>query len=537
MHWGRIFKQHKRVPEKRGDGIAGVTGARRRLAAALALACLFASAACGGSGNGAGSGASDTLVVGMAETTASMNPALCPLTAYQYFAYDPVIYQKPDGSYAPDLATSWGYVGKGNKSFEFTLRKDAKFADGTALTAAAAKASLEYFLKAKGPNLSLAGPISKISAVDEYTVRIDYKKAFPSAVASLSQDSSFGYLIGPKGVADPKSLESTSDGVGHYTLTAQQTTADSVYTFLPDKHYFNQDAITYKKVQLKPYASQSAELKALQSGQIQYAQNVASVNAGAVKSAKMNLSAGGTRWSGLVVEDWDSAPLNNVKVRQAIQYAINRPQIVKAVYSGYATAKYQIADKGTVGYLDSEQTRYSYDPDKAKQLLAEAGYADGVTLSLIDATQFDANGVLAQALADQLSKVGITLKLHVVAGNFSVYLQQLNSKKYQTAVGGANTGETYYATTSLMASSAFPFTDATAENLLAKAAAADKSHQAAAMEAVNRYFDEQSWFIPVATMRTLQVTAPSVKNVPATFATTDINPVSPVTEDNWSPAS
>jgi peptide/nickel transport system substrate-binding protein len=270
----------------------------------------------------------------MAIATSSVNPAKGPVAAYEYYAYDPVIYETPDGRDVPDLATTWGYVGTGNTTFEFTLRKGMTFADGTPVTATAVKNSLDYFLKADGPNISYAGPVKSISVVSESTVRITYSSPYPDAVDSLTQDRNFGLIIGPAGLADPASLETTSDGVGHYNLDASQTTPGNVYTFTPDRHYFNQDAIKYAKVQLKPMTDPAARLAALQSGQIQFAQRIPSTNAATAKSAGKKIVQGSGGLSVLVLEDRDGAPLNNQKVRQALQHAIDRDSIVKAIYGG-----------------------------------------------------------------------------------------------------------------------------------------------------------------------------------------------------------
>ena len=508
-------------------------------AAVLACAALGISlAACGGGGALSASGSSGgTLTVGMAETTATMNPALDPLTAYLYFSYDPLIYETAGGQFVPDLATSWHYVGTGNKSFEFTLRQGMRFSDGSPVTAAAVAASMNYFLKAKGPNLTFAGPVASVTAISADTVRIDYKTSFPDAVVSLSQDDSFGVIIGPKGLADPTSLETTSDGVGHYVMEASQTVADSVYTFVPDTYYFNQAAIKYQKVQLKPITDPASELNALRSGQIQYAQNLSAAEAGSARSSGLKISQGAARWYGIELEDRTSPPLNNLTVRQALQYAINRQAIINAVYDGYATPKYQFAPEGYSGYLASENTRYSYDPAKAKELLARAGYPHGFTLSLIDAGQLDPNGVLAQAIASQLAAIGVTVNVTLVSTNFAVFSSDLASRKYPTVIGGSNIADTYSTASQYLASgppdNVFGETDATASRLLAQGAGANPAAAKPYLEQFNQWVDEQSWVVPVATQEALEVTAPTVRGVAASYKTIDIDPVSPVTAQNW----
>jgi peptide/nickel transport system substrate-binding protein len=506
-------------------------------AAALACAALTISlAACGGASSASGS-SGGTLTVGMAETAASMNPAINPLTGYLYFSYDPLIYQTADGQLVPDLATSWHYVGTANKTFEFTLRQGLKFSDGSPVTAAAVAASMNYFLKVKGAGILLAGPVASVTAISADTVQIDYQTSFPDAVLSLSQDHSFGLIIGPKGLANPKSLESTSDGAGHYVMEASQTVADSVYTFVPDKYYFNQAAIKYQKVQLKPITDPASLLNALRSGQIQYAQNLSAAEAVSARSSGFIISQGAARWYGIGLQDRTSRPLNNLTVRQALQYAINRKAIIKAVWEGYATPKYQFTAEGFSGYLASENTRYSYDPAKARELLARAGYPHGFTLSLIDAGQLDPNGVFAQAISSQLAAIGVTVNVTLVSTNFSVFSSDIASRKYPTVVGGSNIADTYSTASQYLApgppDNAFNENDATASRLLVQAAAAAPAAAKSGFEQLNQWIDEQSWVVPIATQEALEVTVPTVHGVASTYKTVDVDPVSPVTAQNW----
>ena len=189
----------------------------------------------------------------MGEPATTMNPVLLDPAIYVYFNYDPLIYETPSGTFVPDLATSWGYVGAANKTFKLTIRKGARFSDGSQVTAASVAASLDYFLKTNGPNLSYAGPVAGVTTQGADTVVINYKSSYPNAVISLTQDWNFGLIIGPKGLANPASLATSSDGAGEYVMQASQTTAGSVYTSTPNKYYWNPSAIKYEKVQVKPF--------------------------------------------------------------------------------------------------------------------------------------------------------------------------------------------------------------------------------------------------------------------------------------------
>lgn len=515
----------------------------RRAALVLTLAGAMALAGCGSSGSSSSSGStaagpSGTLSVGMGEPATTMNPVLLDPAIYAYFNYDPLIYQTASGQFIPDLATSWGYVGSGNRAFQLTIRKGARFSDGSAVTAAAVTNSLDYFLKTNGPNLSYAGPVASVTAQGD-TVTLHYKSAYPNAVISLTQDWNFGLIIGPKGLANPGSLATSSDGAGEYVMQPSQTTAGSVYVSTPDKYYWNQAAITYKKVEVRPFTDASAELAALQTGQIQFAQNMPATDVATAKSAGITVSSGPATWVSLMLENRAKGPLANVKVRQALEYAIDRAAIVKTIYDGYAQPQDQVAVRGLSGYLPSAAGQYPYDPAKAKSLLAAAGYPKGFTVSALDVAALDKNSVLAQAIASELAQVGVTLKITALGGTFATLTKALFSKQYDTLVMPSKAANMYFQATQILPTTgslgnAFGTVDPQLNKLFAAAGqASGAAAQNSVLQQLNQRLNADAWFVPIALTLSMQFTAASVHGVPATFETVDHDPVSPVASQNW----
>src|SRR6266581_1912590 len=125
-------------------------------ALAIFAAAAIAVAGCSSKSNGgnAAKPKSDTLTIALSTATDTLNPILGgnidPLLIFEELVYAPLIYLKPDGSFAPGLATSWGYVGTGNRVFDLTLRSGVKFSDGSALSADGLKAYFEYTAKNGG---------------------------------------------------------------------------------------------------------------------------------------------------------------------------------------------------------------------------------------------------------------------------------------------------------------------------------------------------------------------------------------------------
>jgi peptide/nickel transport system substrate-binding protein len=509
----------------------------------LGLACAMTiGGADGCTGSGTGGGASGgTLTIGMAADVTNLDPAKALPPVYDFFAYDTLIHRSADDSYVPDLATSWRYVGSGNKTIHLTLRRSVRFDDGTTMTADAVAASMNRFLKTPGAQQVNAGPVADVTAVGPYTVEIRYRSPVPYTYVeqSLDQDNGFGMIIGPKGLANPTSLTGSSDGVGEYTLDPSATTAGAEYTYVPNPRYYNQAAIKYDKVVLKPMPDAASRLSAIESGQIDWAKSMPSTDQATGKSAGLHVQLGGGITSAVLLEGSKSGPLASQAVRQAIAYAVPRQAILKAIYAGGGTVTSTVSSPGEQGYDQANSDPYPYNPARARQLLTQAGYSHGFTLSVLDSAVGDPQSALAQALASALSTIGISLQIHVFSGTAATYVTDTLSRRYQVVVSPISVTDIYTIMNQDLASgttgNAFDLTDAVLNQLLARASGATTiAAQSTAMQQASDRLDQLAWVIPIVRVPGLELTSTSVKNVPSTYQTRDPDPVSPVTADNWS---
>ena len=488
---------------------------------ALALGLVVSLSACGSSTTSAGK--STTLTIGAQQGVPSLNPVLSPISNTLTYAYDPLIFKADDGSYHPDLATKWGYVGTGNLAFEFTLRSGATFARGEKLDAASVVKSIEYFLKTPNSNMASVGKIKDVKAVGDDTVHIDYAAPFPNAVDSLTQFYGMGLVIGPDGVADPGSLSKQSDGVGQYKLDSSKTTASAV-VFNANTSYFNPDAVKFDQIRITVLGDANARLSALKSGQIDIAQQIPVAQVGSKQIAGFQKVSGYTNWSSIQFLNASSGPLASTDVRRALQYAIDRPAIVSDFYQGLALPQVQAAPVGTVGYDKSLDSAYSYDPAKAKQLLAQAGYPQGFSLRLLTNSVSDQGGLLSQVVVGQLAKVGITAKLTVASGTFDNLISQMKSGKYDAILYGLFATDLYSAVTQSILSPGTLLNpdgkaDAQAQALIEQAAAASSTTSfASILEQLNAYMTTNALQLPIATTQSIDLVANGVK-VPSTSYT------------------
>jgi len=516
-------------------------GALRAIVAAGAAGALIASlAACGTDGEtntdtGAGS-AQTTLTIGQRQPVTNMDPHTTNPPSYAFPAYATPIFLAPDGTLVADLATDWGYTDDQNTVFEFTLRDGVVFSDGDELTADGVVDSLERFLSLENnSNLASAGPVEAIAAVDDDTVRITYTEPFPNAAVSLTQDWNFGFIISPTGLADPSILATETHGAGQYVLDASQTVTDSVYTFTKNENYWNPEAQKFETVVLKPIPDDAAQLAALQSGEIDYANNVSSLNVQSAKDSGFTYSSSaGIVWF-LMLQERDSAPLQDVRVREAISLAIDRESIVSAIFSGLGQAQSSIVSAGQTGSYQS--TVDAQDIARAKELLADAGYADGFTISALDTDALDANSAFASALAAQLAEIGITLELNVVSGSFDTFLGSLFGRENDTTAFPLQNIDLYYQYMLNLGPGALAnvagTTDDTITAAIQAAAVSSEADRDAAYTEMAKAYDEAFWNIPVALSSTNHLYVSTMKNFAESSVQSTPNGFGPDADLSW----
>jgi peptide/nickel transport system substrate-binding protein len=498
-----------------------------------------ASSGSGGSGSGA-AGRSGTLTIAFSSATQTQDPATSASPLYDFPTYDSLIYQAASGQYEPDLALSWGYVGTGNKTFQLTLRKGVRFSDGSPMTAAAVAASLNRYVAAtKGSPIT--GPVSTVTVAGPYTVRIHYTSSVPYAFAawSLTPAVGFGMIVGPKGLAHSTSLANSTDGVGPYVFDAAASTTGGTQAYLPNKYYFDQAAIKYDKIVIDPITSNSSELATVQSGQASVDANLTAAQLGTAKTAAMQIV---TQPAGLaddlILEKLTSGPLANLKVRQAIEYAVPRSEILGAVFSNAGVTTSSNSQDGFAGYNSADVNLYPYDLAKARQLMKSAGYGGGFSVNVL--TGLGTTPTFAEAVAVSLKQIGITMSITQNTGGFPQFAAAASSKKY-TALALSTPAQSIYTT---MKSALAPgqtenlwgAADASLSASLTTAASASTvAAQDSALGQVTDTLDRLAWVVPIAVSANYAAVMTGVHNVPATNKSQLIvvDPFSPVASQAW----
>lgn len=304
------------------------------------------------------------------------------------------------------------------------LRQGISFSDGTPLNAEAAKANFDRWgdkeLGLKRTTL-LCNVLKSTEAVDEYTVKVTLTEPFGAFVATLAHPACV--LMSPKVIAEGNdACAERPVGTGQYIF--KEWIAGDHATVTLNKDWWGYDAeicggtalaepdAGFKSVTFRPVAENATRVAMLQSGDADFIWPVPTESMQAL-AGDTNIYVGAEE--GMVVRylfmNNQKAPFNDKRVRQAVNYAINKEAYIAVVKNGLSSPASSIIGPATQHYKGNDP--YPYDPEKAKELLAEAGYPDGFECTLICAST---TGNLKQGefLQQQLAQVGITMNINAL---------------------------------------------------------------------------------------------------------------------------
>jgi peptide/nickel transport system substrate-binding protein len=491
-----------------------------RIAAVVAVTAL-ALAGCAPAAKTTSSKAESHIAVGVIYNPNSFDPYQSiwggQWAAHMYAVYDTLIHREPDGSFTPGMATKWGYDSP--TKFSFTIRKGMVFSDGkTPIDAAAVKANMDRIHTVVGQQTpKLAPMLEDVEVTGKYSVTLNLNAPNPSIPLLLAQP--LGMLVNPTVLEkDPASLALTPAGSGPYVLDTAKTVVNSSYVYTRNKHFRDPGAFDFDVLEVKYFADQNAMLTALQSGVVQVGYgNPDVVSAG--ESAGLKVASMPVNIFGMILTDRDgklSPPLGQEKVRQALNFAIDRAAILKTVYAGQGKVIQQPFPPGTDGFDKSLNDFYKYDVAKAKKLLTEAGYGSGFSFQVaLTAPARDSN--LAQAIASYFSEIGVKMdivSLPAGANNNSELV------KYPAFINGSSGQDTFGdARTSLMpgtpAANPHNSEDPELTALWQKAAtAATPKERAAGFQKLSAAVVRKAWFVNVAQVNAIYFYDPKkVSNV------------------------
>ena len=348
-----------------------------------------------------GGGALDTPVMG----------AGMPYSWFLEPAYGALIFMAPDGTFKPGLADEWGYTDN-NMKFHLKLHPGMTFSSGEPVTAEAVKGWLEWYAAQGGSWTSKVDYFESIDTPDDLTLVLNLKKPSASLPFDLSQRQ-IGYVISPEGVTHRDKIGAATFGAGPYVLDSAATVLGSKYVYTARADYVGPMPPQWSKITLLAIPEPSARLAAVQSGQVDLAMGDADT-AEAAKTAGLHIAQAPSQWDGIILFDREGKllkPLGDYRVRQALMMAVDRQAVADAVFGEFGTPSVQPAADGQTSYVPELNDEFAYNPEKAKQLLAEAGYPDGFTLDVMMYRRMGQEPLFAEALAGYYADIGVTLNI------------------------------------------------------------------------------------------------------------------------------
>ncbi len=449
----------------------------------------------------------ERLTFAMETEATSVNPATVNIAFVNYtlLAYEPLIYRASDGKLEPALAAEWE-MADGNTTMNVTLREGVTFTDGSPVNAASVKSSLEYARDGQGPNSHLLANLEKVEVIDDTHLVLRLGSPNPMLPDFLTQSYGIGQIISPAGVknADQLTPDHPSQGAGAYIFDPKQSVPGDHYTYTANPDYYaKDDRQHYDEVVIRVIGDQQARVNALTTGQIDLA-------TGSPDTIDQATSAGQQVvwipfvWQGLSLIDRGgetSKPLGDVRVRQAINYAIDRKTITDALLGEYGVPTDTVVIEGAEGWSEEAADRYPYDVDKAKSLMADAGYEDGFSLDVLS-IRFAGIDTMAEAIAPYLEEIGITVKLNHVTDEQS-YVQAATDRSHAAMSVGYGAQPMHLLGQGLFLPNAGIFNGFKSESdeltaLYEKAAGASDDERDQLNQDMITYLTDEGWFAPVA---------------------------------------
>jgi len=474
-------------------------GLKKKHAAVAALALVLALAGCSGNSAPSADGAGGTLTLGSfvpPKSFAAQNAEWANVAPYMQAVYDTLIRADTTGALQPNLATEWSYNAD-KTELTLKLRDDVTFSDGTKLTADGVAQNILRFKAGTSADASFLAKVSDATAVDDTTVKITLSEIEPALLTYLSQDA--GVQESPEAFKNPD-VDTVPVGSGPYTLDTKDTVVGSSYVFVKKADYWNPSDQHYSKIVINVYADPTALLNAMKGGQVNASSTTDNTIVDEAKAAGFTVNPLELNWQGLIIGDRDGTitpALKDVRVRQAINYAFDRPNILKAMSNGYGTVTQQVFPTTSPSYDAALETAYSYDPEKAKALLAEAGYPNGFAVTMPSTALLGASNFAL--VAQQLADIGITVTYEDLQVND--YIGALLGGKYSMAVMALQQDPTDWQLASFQIAKAanwngFHTEDPKVEAWVKTIQVGSDADAAAAGKELNAYIVDQAWFAP-----------------------------------------
>jgi peptide/nickel transport system substrate-binding protein len=450
----------------------------------------------------------DTITLAHWEEPATLDPQASNKVSYflvqeQIFNY--LVHEDDKGNYTPELATEWKYID--DLTLRFKLRDDVVFHNGEKFVAEDVKFTIE-----RGCANPISASIFKYfdpkgtKVVDEHTIDVKFKVPYAGALNVLASWRG--------AIANKKTVEKMGDasygrapiGTGPYKFVDWQS--GSVIKLTRNDNYWGKKAIV-KNADYRIIPEATNRVIELETGGVDVAYNVSTNDVKRIReNDKLNLLMGPSFRYTTVTFSMKSEKLQNQKLRDALAYAIDKKAIVNAIYGDTAEVATGVLPKNAFGYKGFEPV--PYDVAKAKQLMAEAGYSNGIKLKFV-CEPIEEYVRTAEALQNMWKEIGVTLEIQTIEN--AAYLAKGNEFEVGLRAGNANEPSNilviYDSTFKDKLQPNDPYID---EQLAKVAKLLDPIQRKAALAELQDYLWNKRWTIPIAYTNVIYATTKNVEN-------------------------
>jgi len=403
----------------------------RYLAVLVAVSLIVLVAGCGGGGEVSppdGQQKTTTFTYAVGTDAQTLDPHFVtdvPTAVAVTQIHDTLVARNADMEFVPALATEWS-TSEDGRTWTFRLREGVKFHDGADFNAEAVKYNFERILDPEigSPRRSMIEMVEKVEVVDEYTVAITTKTPFGPFLAQISSYN-LG-MLSPKTARERgKGYAQNPAGTGPFKLKAWEP-GDTLIFEANQDYWGGKPAIDELVFRVVP--EDSTRIMLLKSGDVDAIAGVPAFEVETLKGDQnvvlISLPGFRTIYVGM---NCQQKPFDDPRVRQAVNYAIDRQAIVDHLLRGVATVGVGPESTSIPGSV-KDLPPYGRDVEKAKALLAEAGYPDGFsTVMHSPSGRYPMDQQVAEAVVGQLAEVGIKADLQVL--EFGAYQDMLNAGK------------------------------------------------------------------------------------------------------------
>ena len=373
----------------------------------------------------------DELFVGIAQDIDdSLDPHLMTSAESRsvlFNVFEGLVKPTPEGKLAPAVASSYT-TSSGGDAFTFTLREGIKFHNDAPVTADDVVYSISRVagLDTGTPLISAFSIVESVTAKDEKTVEIKISEANIEFLAYLTA------AIIPAGY-DAQATRPV--GTGPYKYVSRSPQENIVLERYGD--YWGGAASIYR-VTYRILDNAEAIMMALRSGTIDFCAHLSATQMNELKGYDFNFEVGAMNLVQAVYLNNAVAPLDNVDVRRALSYAINRDEIMEVLSGGLGFPVGSSMYPAFTKYFTPELADYySFDPGKARTLLAEAGYADGFDMEIVVPSNHSPHIDTATVVVENLREIGVTATIRLV--EWGTWVSDIyTGREFQSTVVGVD---------------------------------------------------------------------------------------------------